>query len=83
VDVPSAIAATRLTNAHAKNEQLVILLTNFVFITIYFLFLFRPSLTLVIELSFLAVTGACLDKAGAIHPERVGNIQWGWGLGPD
>jgi len=35
-DVPTAIAATRLTNAHAKSEQLVMLLTNFVFISVIF-----------------------------------------------
>ena len=33
-DVPSAIAATRLTNAHAKSEQLAMLLTSFVFIVL-------------------------------------------------
>jgi len=33
-DVPSAIAATRLTNAHAKSEQLAIVLTSFVFIVV-------------------------------------------------
>jgi hypothetical protein len=37
-DVPTAIAATRLTNAHAKSEQLVMLLTNFVFISVIFFF---------------------------------------------
>src|SRR5207244_2781582 len=34
LDVPSAIAATRLTSAHANSEQLVIILTSFVFIVI-------------------------------------------------
>jgi len=38
-DVPSAIAATRLTNAHAKSEQLAMLLTNFVFIVVVSFFL--------------------------------------------
>jgi len=33
-DVPSAIAVTRLTNAHANSEQLVIILISFVFIII-------------------------------------------------
>ena len=35
-DVPTAIAATRLTNAHVKSEQLVMLLSNFVFISVIF-----------------------------------------------
>src|SRR5438094_732277 len=33
-EVPKAIAATRLTNAHANSEQLVIILISFVFIII-------------------------------------------------
>src|SRR5262245_8524602 len=33
-EVPSAIAATRLTNAHAASRDLVIRLTNFIFIAI-------------------------------------------------
>jgi hypothetical protein len=36
LDVPNAIAAIRLTNAHAKSDQLVMLLTSFVFIRIIF-----------------------------------------------
>src|SRR5439155_11096668 len=54
-DVPSAIAATRLTNAHAKSEQLVILLNNFVFITIITLSCVDLLWLLVIENSFPAV----------------------------
>jgi hypothetical protein len=33
-DVPSAIAATRPTNAHANSEQLAMHLTNFVFMIV-------------------------------------------------
>jgi hypothetical protein len=33
-DVPSVIAATRLANAHAKSNELVILLTNLFFMII-------------------------------------------------
>jgi len=33
-DVPSAMAATKLTNAHAKSKELVMLLTSFVFIIV-------------------------------------------------
>jgi hypothetical protein len=40
VDVPSAIAVTRLTNAHAKSKELVMLLTNFVFMIVFFLIYF-------------------------------------------
>jgi hypothetical protein len=35
--VPTAIAATKLTNAHAKSEQLAMLLINFVFMIVFFL----------------------------------------------
>jgi H+/gluconate symporter-like permease len=58
-DVPSAIAATRLTNAHAKSEQLAMLLTSFVFIVVVSFslsfFLFWPSLASHREKSCLAV----------------------------
>ena len=38
-----------------------------------------PSKSLLI-IEDLRLTGASLDKAGAIHPQkRVGIIQWGWG----
>jgi hypothetical protein len=40
VDVPGAIAATRLTNAHAKARELITLLTNFVFMIVFFLISF-------------------------------------------
>jgi hypothetical protein len=48
-DVPSAIAATRLTNAQARSEQLAMLLISFVFIVVVsfcfkFSFLLWPSL---------------------------------------
>jgi len=46
-DVPTAIVAIRLANAHANRKQLVILLSNFVFMIILlsnFLLLFWPSL---------------------------------------
>jgi hypothetical protein len=33
-DVPSAIAATRLTNAHAKAKELIIIFVNFVFMVV-------------------------------------------------
>jgi hypothetical protein len=45
--VPSAVAAIKLTNAHASNEQLAMFLTNFVFIIVVsfcLIFLFWPSL---------------------------------------
>ena len=44
------MAAPRVTNADAKNKELIVLLTNFVFISVIFLlsfdflFLFWPSL---------------------------------------
>ena len=38
-DVPSAIAATRQTNAQAKRKELIMLLTNFVFMIVFFLVL--------------------------------------------
>jgi uncharacterized MAPEG superfamily protein len=34
VDVPGAIATTRLTNAHAKARELIIIFVNFVFIVV-------------------------------------------------
>jgi hypothetical protein len=40
VDVPGAIAATRLTNAQAKARELIMLLTNFVFMIVFFLISF-------------------------------------------
>jgi hypothetical protein len=41
VDVPSAIAAAKHTNAQAKARELIMLLTNFVFMIVFFLiFLF-------------------------------------------
>jgi hypothetical protein len=33
-DVPCPMAATRLTNAHAKINEAIVLLTNFIFITV-------------------------------------------------
>jgi hypothetical protein len=33
-DVPSAIAATRLTNAHPKSKEAITRLTNFIFISL-------------------------------------------------
>jgi hypothetical protein len=68
-DVLNVVAAMRLTNAHAKSEQLVIRLTNFVFISlISFCLVFlvlaffgfsllppSPRLRRAKELSFLAV----------------------------
>jgi hypothetical protein len=57
--VPSTIAATRLTNAHAKSEQLAMLLTSFVFIVVVSFclsfFLFWPSLASHCGRSYLAV----------------------------
>ena len=38
-DVPSAMAATKLINAHAKSKELVMLLTSFVFIIVVSFFL--------------------------------------------
>jgi hypothetical protein len=54
-DVLNVAAAMRLTNAHAKSEQLVILLTDFVFIIFISFSCFGLLWLLVIELSFLAV----------------------------
>jgi hypothetical protein len=46
-DVPSAIAAAKHTDAQAKAKELIMFLTNFVFmiVSFYFLFLFWPSVT--------------------------------------
>ena len=58
-DVPSAIAATKLANAHAKSEQLAMLLTSFVFIVVVSFDLrfscFGLPWLLIIENSFRAV----------------------------
>jgi len=44
-----------LTNAHAKNRELIVVFIDFVFISIVFLSLFWPSLIAHHEKSFLAV----------------------------
>ncbi len=60
-DVPSVIAAITLTNAQAASKELIMLLTNFVFISANFLLsfgfllLFWPSLIAHHEKSVLAV----------------------------
>src|SRR5207253_8424052 len=57
-DVPSDIVAIRLANAHTNRKQLIILLSNFVFMIIFvsnFLFRFGLLLAPHREKSFLAV----------------------------
>jgi hypothetical protein len=54
--VLNVIAATRLTNAHAKSEEAIMFLTNFVFIGVIFFRCFGLLWLLVIEKPFLAFT---------------------------
>jgi hypothetical protein len=78
-DVPSAIAAITLTNAHANSKELVILLTNFVFISVDsllsldFIFLFRPSLISHRGKSFLAVHRCTPQNLAVRYAERCKN----------
>jgi hypothetical protein len=63
-----AIAATKLTSAHANSEKLAIILISFVFIVIvsflFMFFLFWPSLAAHREESFLAVHRCTERKPG-------------------
>src|SRR5262249_5961308 len=56
-DVPCPIAATRLATAHAKINEPIVPLINFIFITVISLSLFWPSMAFHCGRSFLAVTG--------------------------
>jgi hypothetical protein len=65
--VLNAVAATKLTNAQAKSKELVMLLTNFIFISLisfYLRLLFWPSLAPRREKSFLAVR-RCTERKPA------------------
>jgi hypothetical protein len=76
--VLNAVAATKLTNAQAKSKELVMLLTNFIFISLisfYLSLLFWPSMALHREESFLAVHRSTERKQGGGYAENAETLR--------
>jgi hypothetical protein len=76
--VLNAVAATKLTNAQAKSKELVLLLTNFIFISLisfYLSLLFWPSLAAHREESFLAVHWSTERKEGGGYAENAETLR--------